>query len=216
VSKRTRNRSHAAFHGRFHRPAPLIHPPPRDRLCRADKVGYDRTPLLPSQVVEALWVAYGWRIAYGYNGPYVLFRPVAGLVDRGGWHTHHKAPTKRSLARTPAKADVPWSYAALNGALRRLEEVAGVEHMPLRATHGFRHYVVTEVHAATGNLALAGQYVGDRDIRTHARSYLRGRPEELRRVEHRALADRASNDHQTTTAARKEAAERELSASIAL
>lgn len=44
---------------------------------------------------------------------------------------------------------------------------------------------MTEIHAATGNLGLAGQYVGDRDIRTLARSYLRERPEELRRaVEH--------------------------------
>lgn len=58
-------------------------------------------------------------------------------------------------------------------------------HVPHRAAHGFRRYVVTEIHAATGNLGLAGQYVGDKDIRTLARSYLRERPEELRRaVEH--------------------------------
>ena len=190
-----------------------------------DKVGYDRTQLLPAQVVEALWVAYGWRIAYGYTGPLVFFRPGAGTIDTGGWHTHRKGPTQRSLRRAAAKPDVPWTYAALNGALRRLEDAAGVEHVPQRAAHGMRRFVVTEVHAATGNLALAGQYVGDRDLRTLARSYLRERPEEQRRaVEHmeramtRALdraADLAANDTQTTTAALREAAEGELGASIA-
>jgi hypothetical protein len=78
-----------------------------------------------------------------------------------------------------------------------------------------RRFVVTEAHAATENFALAGQYVGDRDLRTLACSYLRERPEELRRaVEHmeRAVVPRVDvkrNDNQTTTAALREAAEEE-------
>ena len=87
-----------------------------------------------------------------------------------------------------------------------MEDEAGVKHIPLRAAHGFRRFVVGEVLARTGNLALAGQYVGDKDIRTLARSYVRERPEELRRaVEHMerfaSIADRTPNDHQTTIAA---------------
>ena len=35
-----------------------------------------------------------------------------------------------------------------------------MKHIPLRAAHGFRRFVVGEVLARTGNLALAGQYVG--------------------------------------------------------
>lgn len=147
-----------------------------------DKLGYDRTQLLPVQVIDALWVAYGWRTAYGYDGPYIFFRPGAGTIDRGGWHTARKGPTKRSLARASAKPDKPWTYQAFNGALRRLEDAVGIEHVQHRAAHGFRRYVVTEIHAATGNLALAGQYVGDKDIRTLSRSYLRERPEEMRRA----------------------------------
>ena len=150
-----------------------------------DKLGYDRTQLLPAPVIEALRVAYGWRTAYGYEGPYVFFRPGSGTIDRGGWHTARKGPTKRSLQRAAAKPDKPWTYSALNGALQRLEERVAVTHVRHRAAHGFRRYVVTEIHAATGNLGLAGQYVGDKDIRTLARSYLRERPEELRwAVEH--------------------------------
>lgn len=147
-----------------------------------DKLGYDRTQLLPAPVLDALWVAYGWRTAYGYDGPFILFRPGAGSIDRGGWHTVRKAATKRSLARSIAKADKPWTYQAFNQALARLERACKVKHVPYRAAHGFRRYVVTEVLARTGNLVLAGQYVGDKDVRTLMRSYVRERPEEMRGV----------------------------------
>ena len=123
-----------------------------------------------------------------------------------------------ALAReSGAEARPPVAIRGLNGGLRRLkEEVVGVEDVPLRAAHRMRRYVMTEVHVATGNLALTGQYVGDHDLRTLARSCLRERPEEPRRaVEHMeramagtigSVADRATDDHQTTTAAREGAA----------
>ena len=170
-----------------------------------DKLGYDRTQLLPAPVIEALRVAYGWRTAYGYEGPYVFFRPGSGTIDRGGWHTARKGPTKRSLQRAAPKPDKPWTYSALNGALQRLEERVAVTHVRHRAAHGFRRYVVTEIHAATGNLGLAGQYVGDKDIRTLARSYLRERPEELRRaVEHMERTEaRCGKGNQNATGQRR-------------
>ena len=98
-----------------------------------DKLGYDRTQLLPAPVIEALHVAYRWRTAYGYEGPYVCFRPGAGTIDRGGWHTARKGPTKRSLQPAAAKPDKPWTYSALNGALQRLEDRVDVTHVPHRA-----------------------------------------------------------------------------------
>jgi hypothetical protein len=48
--------------------------------------------------------------------------------------------------------------------------------------HGFRRYVADNVLSLTGNLACAGQYIGDTDIRTLSRSYVRARPDELRDV----------------------------------
>jgi integrase len=147
-----------------------------------DKLGYDRTQPLPPQVMDALWVAYGWRGAYGYQGKYILFRPGAGMLDRGGWHDGVARVSARSRRRAVAKPDQPWTYSAFNGALRRLEERSGVPHIKHRAAHGFRRYVINEVNARTGNLVLAGQYVGDKDLRTLMRSYVRERPEELARA----------------------------------
>ena len=148
-----------------------------------DKLGYDRTQPLPQPVIDALYVALGWRMAYGYQGPYILFRPGAGTIDRGGWHTDKKGPTKRSLRRAAAKPDQPWTYQAFNQALARLEHRVGVKHLPYRAAHGFRRYVINNVLAETGgNLVLAGQYVGDKDLRTLARSYVRERDGDMRNV----------------------------------
>jgi integrase len=148
-----------------------------------DKLGYDRTQPIPEPVIDALYVALGWRQAYGYTGPYVLFRPGAGRLDRGGWHDGKARVSARSLARSTAKPDKPWTYQAFNGALRRLEERAKVPHIPYRAAHGFRRYVINNVLAETGgNLVLAGQYVGDKDLRTLARSYVRERDGDMRDI----------------------------------
>lgn len=156
-----------------------------------DKLGYDRTQPLPQPVIDALHVALGWRSAYGYQGPFILFRPGAGTIDRGGWHTTRKGPTKRSLARSQAKPDKPWTYQAFNQALARLEHRVGVRHIKYRAAHGFRRYVINNVLAETGgNLVLAGQYVGDKDLRTLARSYVRERDGEMRTV-----ADKLEKEH---------------------
>jgi integrase len=147
-----------------------------------DKLGYDRTQLLPSQVLDALWVAYGWRCALGYDGPFVLFRPSQTLIDQKGSNHRHPLATKRRRERAAATIDKPWTYQAFNQALARLEHDVNVKHIPYRSAHGFRRYVVTEVLARTGNLVLAGQYVGDKDVRTLMRSYVRERPEEMRGV----------------------------------
>lgn len=151
-----------------------------------DKIGAkDRVQPVPSQVLDALWIAYGWRLAHDYRGGFILFRPGAGLRDPGnGW-----AYSARAAARAAAKADKPWSYAAYNARLREAERAAGVPHVKYRAAHGFRRFVVTEVLERTGNLVTAGQYVGDTDLRTLRKSYVRDRAEQLRPVaDHMATA----------------------------
>lgn len=148
-----------------------------------DKLGKDRTQPVPPPVAEALWVAYGWAIAFGYDGEFVFFRPGAGKRDRGiRWKNKVGYVSARSRARSEAKPDKPWTYASYHGGLIAAEKSAKVDHKPFRAAHGFRRYVVNEVLKKTGNLALAGQYIGDDDIRTLQESYVRERAEDLREV----------------------------------
>lgn len=59
-------------------------------------------------------------------------------------------------------------------------DAAGVEHEELQAAHSFRQQVVSELLARTGNLVLARCYVGDTDLRTPTRSYVRDRQDDLR------------------------------------
>ncbi len=146
-----------------------------------DKLGKDRVQPVAPAVVEALWVAYGWRLAYGYTGPFVLFRPGAGLRDRGSTWRGKPALTRRAKQRSERKTDQPWTYSAANSALRGAEVATKVEHIRYRAYHAFRRFVVNQILEATGgNLVLAGQYIGDDDLRTLQRSYVRPRPEQLR------------------------------------
>lgn len=148
-----------------------------------DKLGKDRVQPVPVPVLDALWVAYGWAIAFGYEGEFVFFRPGAGTRDRGiRWKNKTAYVSARSLARAAAKPDKPWTYASYHGWLVEAEKAAKVKHQPYRAAHGFRRYVVNELLKKTGNLALAGQYIGDDDIRTLNRSYVRKRAEDLREV----------------------------------
>jgi hypothetical protein len=83
------------------------------------------------------------------------------------------------IAPLHGDADKPWTYQAFNQALIRLEHRAGVPHVAYRGAHGFRRYVINDVNAR--NLVLAGQYVGDKDLRTLMRSYVSERPESCRR-----------------------------------
>lgn len=78
-----------------------------------DKMGKDRWQPIPAALIDALWVAYGWRTAYGYAGAFILFRPaMAHLVydaRRSRWHE-----SARRAARAGAVEDRPWTYSAYN------------------------------------------------------------------------------------------------------
>jgi integrase len=127
-----------------------------------DKLAKDRTQPLPRDAVRVLRIARVWRHWIHYAGPFVI-------------------PGQESRQKK-AKGDRPYSYQAFNQALRSAAARAGVEWIDYRALHGFRRMVVGNVLAATGNLVRAGQYIGDSDVRTLQRSYVRERPEQLRDV----------------------------------
>lgn len=127
-----------------------------------DKLAKDRVQPLPRDAVRVLRIARVWRDRIDYRGPFVL----------PGDHNRQKK----------ARGDRPYKYQSLNQSLRHAAERAGVQWIDYRALHGFRRMVVGNVLAATGNLVRAGQYIGDSDVRTLQRSYVRERPEQLRDV----------------------------------
>lgn len=106
---------------------------------------------------------------------------VARVWGGGTWST---APRSRFVVPSAQarRADAPWTYQAANQALHEAEIRAGVPRRVGVAMHAFRRGVVTSVHEATGNLELAGALVGDRDVRTLRRSYLKDRPEQLQQA----------------------------------
>jgi integrase len=128
-----------------------------------DKLAKDRTQPLPRDAVRALRIARVWRARIGYTGPYVI-------------------PGDSARRKKKERGDQPYSYQSLNQALRNAATRAGVRWIPYRAMHGFRRMVLNNVLELTGNLTRAGQFIGDTDMRTLTRSYVRSRPEELRDV----------------------------------
>ena len=117
---------------------------------------------------------------------------ASGSRSRGGSGSTTPAPAagtrRRAARRGDGKDDKPRGYSSYN---RRLHQAAAtadpvVPTVKYRATHGFRRHVVNNVLEATGgHLALAGQFIGDRDLPTLARSYARPRQDQMR-----AVADR--------------------------
>lgn len=165
-----------------------------------DKMGEERWQPLPSGAVEALLVALGWREAMGYAGPYILFRPAKGTrefdADAQRWRR-----SARAERRAAAAEDQPYSYAAYNRQLHAAEAAAKVTREPYRAAHSFRRHVLNNALEATGgNLALAAQFIGDRDLATVARSYARVRDEQLRTVAE-SMADPLATPLAPSTAA---------------
>lgn len=127
-----------------------------------DKLAKDRVQPLPRDAVRAFRIAAVWRRRIGYAGKYIIPgdapRMKKGVTDR------------------------PFTYQSLNQSLHNAATRAGVTWIDYRAMHGFRRMVLNNALASTGNLTRAGQFIGDSDMRTLTRSYVRVRPEELRDV----------------------------------
>lgn len=125
-----------------------------------DKMSTDRVQPMPAPVREALWVAYGWRIAQGYDGPFVFY------AAKG---------TRREAGKV-------WTYQAFARALHAAERRAGMTPVKYRGAHGFRRGVAGDVHARTGSSKKAAEWIGDKSVKVVEKHYLLEREEELRKT----------------------------------
>jgi site-specific recombinase XerD len=117
-----------------------------------DKTGRTWSQPLRAETRQALAVARYWATEQDVTSPWVFY-------------------SSHDVAR-------PWTVQGFWYHLQEAERAAGVPHHRLRAAHGFRRMVVTEIVTQTGNLVQALQFVGDRDLK-QARSYVRERWDEL-------------------------------------
>lgn len=122
-----------------------------------DKRAKERWQPLPRDAVFAIRVARLWRARIGYRGPYLL--PPVQERRQG-----------------------PWVYQAAVEMLHRVCRRVGVPVIKHRAFHGFRRYAAKNVLGLTGSIKAAGDWIGDDDVRTLTRSYLKQRPEEQREI----------------------------------
>lgn len=127
-----------------------------------DKLANDRPQPLARDAVRAIRIAYVWHRRIGYTGPFII-----------------PGDKRRQKKQTVER---PYSYQSLNQTMKNAAIRAGVTWVDYRAMHGFRRMVLNNVLAMTGNLTRAGQFIGDTDMRTLTRSYVRVRAEELRDV----------------------------------
>ncbi len=121
-------------------------------------------PMLP-QTRELLAVAKAWAKRDGYAGDYVIY-----TGDRG------------KLGKSPH-----YTIQSFWARLQTAEKQAGVPKIRFRAGHAFRRMVVGDLIAQTGDVALALQAIGDRDLNM-AKHYATRRIERVRK----ALTERAS------------------------
>lgn len=139
-----------------------------------DKVGTDRVQYLPGQVAEALWVAYGWRIAAGYTGRWVFFGARKKTID----------------------TDRPFGFQAYTRALHEAEKRAGVPHIKYRAAHGFRRGIAKDIYDLTGSEHKAAEWLGDKSVKVVKESYLLEREESQRALA--ALVEKNMQPEATT------------------
>jgi integrase len=114
-----------------------------------------------------LKVAREWAAREGYSGDYVLF---AGQY--AGRRHQNKKPH--------------YSIQSLTDGIHLAEARAGVEQVKWRAGHGFRRGLVGDLADETGDVMLALQAVGDRDISMAPRYRLRRNDKVDRAVQDRA------------------------------
>lgn len=123
-----------------------------------DKLGRQRDQALTRDAVRALRVAMVWRRRMGYDGPFVF-------------------PAVQERRR-----DKPWTYAALAQSLREAEIKAGIAHFKFRGMHGLRRHACRTVLDQTSDINKAAEWIGDNDLRTLKRSYLKPRPQGQREL----------------------------------
>ena len=111
-----------------------------------------------------LAVARCWREREGYTGDYVVFPG--------------QSPVQRSADRANPSRLEHYSIQSLTDQIHSAERLAKVEVVRFRATHGFRRGLVGDLAEETGDVQLALQAIGDKDIRM-AQRYRNRRPRRI-------------------------------------
>lgn len=120
-----------------------------------DKMGAERVQPLPAPVAEAMWVAYGWRLASRYEGRWVFFGARKKTID----------------------SDRPYTFQAYTYALHEAERRAGVPVVKYKAAHAFRRGIAKDVYDLTKSEHKAAEWIGDRSVRVVKDHYLLEREE---------------------------------------
>ena len=118
------------------------------------KTGEDRVLALFPLTRGILDVAKRWRETLGYQGKYILFtgQPAGGRHQSKRGH---------------------YSIQTLTNQLHRAGERAGVPYIKGRAGHGLRRGLVGDLADESGDVMLALQAIGDRDVRMASRYRVR-------------------------------------------
>jgi integrase len=153
-----------------------------------DKTGKRRVQPMTPGMMEALWVAYGWRIAAGYTGPWVFFggkKRTRGDASREAWElaaAPEKLKAQKRSTGAIATTDAPWTYSAY---LRQLDQTckrAGVAREKYQGAHGFRRGISGDIADRTGSTKKAAEWIGDTDVRVVEKHYVLSRDDSLRAI----------------------------------
>lgn len=153
-----------------------------------DKTGKTRVQPMTPGMIEALWVAYGWRQAAGYAGPWVFFggkKRTRGDASREAWElaaTPEKLHAQKRTTGAIATTDAPWTYAAYQEQLVSACERAGVVRAKYQGAHAFRRGISGDIARRTGSTKAAADWIGDTDVRIVEKHYILAREDSLREI----------------------------------
>lgn len=143
-----------------------------------DKMDTERHQPMPSPVAEAFHIALGWRAFDGYTGPFLFYGAQRRTRGQALRRDPNRAKAKESLVGVKV-AEKPYTYTALNKAVTKAEERAGIEHINYRSTHAHRRGVAGDIHAQTGSSKKAADWIGDKSTKIVEKHYLLQRTEDL-------------------------------------
>lgn len=139
-------------------------------------------------MIEALWVAYGWRTAAGYDGSWVFFggkKRTRGDASREAWElaaTPEKLKIQKRSTGAIATTDVPWTYSAYLEQLDKACKRAGVVRARYQGAHAFRRGISGDIADRTGSTKKAAEWIGDTDVRVVEKHYVLSRDDSLRAI----------------------------------
>lgn len=143
------------------------------------KTGEERWQPIPRAAIEALWIAYGWRLASGYEGPFVFFRPELGVRRLDSGKTGRWYIDARRVAAARESIDKPWGYTSYAKLLAKACTDAGVQREKFQGAHAFRRGVAGDLADKYGS-KVAADYLGDKSVKLVEDRYILTREDQLR------------------------------------